>query len=308
MTPVPSVVPIRAWHLLLAGAGGEVGRRLIAALAVDGSRLTLVGSEAAALARLAREAERAGARTLALPSAGPAGAVDAAALVRKATERFGPIDCLVNAGAIGLSDPPFCEPNAADEMLEANLAQPIRLTRAVLPGMLQRRRGRIVNVGSVFGAVALPGLAVYSASIAGLRSFSEALRRELEDSGVGVAYVGPCHAHGAEDEDSIEAIAAGLGLELDGPELAAAAVLAALDERGTADLAAWSERLIGPLNAAFPALVDRLVARRRRRIRLATTAPGGKPAGASEGEPGTEAGRVIPIRPGKGGRGAGFTP
>jgi short-subunit dehydrogenase len=300
MASAGSVLRIKVRHVLLAGAAGEIGRRLVPALAAGGSRLTLLGQDAAALARLGQQAEQAGARALVMPGARlPA---DAPALVRKAIERFGPIDCLVNAGAVGRSDCPSGEPDEAADMLQTNLAAPIRLTQAVLPGMLRRRHGRIVNVGSVFGAVGLPGLTVYAASIFGLHGYSEALRRELEGSGVSVVYVAPRHAHGAED-DWTAALAAGLGLELDGPELAAADVLMAVEARNAADPAGWPERLIGSLNAAFPALVDRIVARRRRRIRFAATAPAGQPAGeaASEVRPDAEPGRVIPIHPLKGG-------
>jgi short-subunit dehydrogenase len=302
LTSTGSILRLKVRHILLAGASGEIGRRLVPALAAGGSRLTLLGADAARLAQLARQAEQAGARTLVMPCASlPA---DAPALVRRAIDRFGPIDCLVNAAGVGRGDPPAGAPDeAAEDMLQVNLAAPIRLVQAVLPGMLRRRRGRIVNVGSVFGAVGLPGLTVYAASIFGLRGYSEALRRELADSGVSVVYVAPRHGHGAEDDETTAAIAAGLGLELDGPELVAAAVLAAIEARGAADPAAgWPERLIGSLNAVFPALLDRVVVRRCRRVRVIAAAPVGQPAGVGPAgaRPGAEAGRVIPIHPLKG--------
>jgi short-subunit dehydrogenase len=305
MRPVTSaggILRLKVRHVVLAGADGEIGRRLVPALASGGSRLTLLGADAARLAQLARQAEQAGARTLVMPCASlPA---DAPTLVRKAIGRFGPIDCLVNAAAIGCGDPPAGAPDpVAEDMLQVNLAAPIRLAQAVLPGMLRRRRGRIVNVGSVFGAVGLPGLTLYCASMFGLHGYSEALRRELAGSGVSVVHVAPRHGHGAEDEEATAGFAASLGLELDGPELIAAAVLEAIESRSTADPAAgWPERLIGSLNAVFPALLDRVVVRRRRRIRAVAAAPAGQPAGASPGGPrlGAEAGRVIPIHPLKG--------
>jgi short-subunit dehydrogenase len=295
MASPQGIVRIKARHVFVAGAASEIGRRLVPALAAEGSRLTLLGEDAAALARLARQAEQAGARCLVIPYAGAPAA--APALVRKATDRFGPIDCLVNAGAVARCERVAQAPDgSAGDMLQSNLADPIRLTQAVLPGMLRRRRGRIVNVGSIFGAVGVPGLAIYAASMFGLRGFSEALRRELAGSGVSVVYVAPRHAHGAEEEEAIGSIAAGLGLDLDldGSTLAAAAALAAVEGCRATD-GAWPERLIGPLNAACPALVDRAVARRRRRMRVAGDASVAQPAG--EVPPGAEAGRVIPIHP-----------
>jgi short-subunit dehydrogenase len=74
-------------------------------------------------------------------------------------------------------------------LLEVNLLGAILLTRAVLPGMLERRRGAVISVGSLSGRVAMEPL--YSASKYGVRGFSLALRRQLAGSGVSVSLVSP---------------------------------------------------------------------------------------------------------------------
>jgi short-subunit dehydrogenase len=75
------------------------------------------------------------------------------------------------------------------EALQVNLAGTIHLTRLLLPGMLERRRGRIVNNASISGYAWFPGSSVYAASKAGVVAFSEALRRELRGTGVSVLHL-----------------------------------------------------------------------------------------------------------------------
>jgi short-subunit dehydrogenase len=72
-----------------------------------------------------------------------------------------------------------------------NLVAPIRLTRAVLPAMLERRRGAVVNVASIAGHVGVREEAVYAATKAGLLGFSESLRYEVAGAGVAVITVSP---------------------------------------------------------------------------------------------------------------------
>jgi len=70
------------------------------------------------------------------------------------------------------------------ELLQVNLAGPIHLTRLLLPGMLERGRGKIVNNASIIGHAPFPGASAYAASKSGLHGFSESLRRELEETEV----------------------------------------------------------------------------------------------------------------------------
>jgi short-subunit dehydrogenase len=72
------------------------------------------------------------------------------------------------------------------ELLQSSLIGPIHLTRLMLPGMLARHRGKIVNNASIIGHAPFPGASVYSAAKTGLHGFTESLRRELEQTEVGV--------------------------------------------------------------------------------------------------------------------------
>jgi uncharacterized protein len=79
----------------------------------------------------------------------------------------------------------------AERLVALNLMAPVRLSRAMLPAMLERRRGHIVLIGSIAGRVGVPDEAVYAATKAGLAAFADSLRAEVAGRGVGVSLVTP---------------------------------------------------------------------------------------------------------------------
>jgi short-subunit dehydrogenase len=110
----------------------------------------------------------------------------------RAVERFGAVDVLVaNAGIAHYL--PFAEmsPELIDELTRVNWLGTAYSVQAVLPGMLERRRGHVVIVSSGAGIRSFPGAAVYGATKAAQRGFGEALRHELKGSGVGLTMVYP---------------------------------------------------------------------------------------------------------------------
>ena len=109
-----------------------------------------------------------------------------------ARERFGRIDVLVNnAGWASFASVLRTPAEHIDRMLQLNCAAPIAMIQAVLPEMLERRSGQIVNISSVVGNQAIPRMAVYSATKAALTSLSTGLRMELRGTGVDVVLVAP---------------------------------------------------------------------------------------------------------------------
>jgi short-subunit dehydrogenase len=111
-------------------------------------------------------------------------------LVERTVASFGRVDVLVNnAGAGWLRPLASSSPDEVARLLEVNLLAAMLLTRAVLPGMLERHHGAIISVGSLSGRVAMEP--VYSATKYGLRGFSLALRRQVVGTGVSVSLVSP---------------------------------------------------------------------------------------------------------------------
>jgi 3-hydroxy acid dehydrogenase / malonic semialdehyde reductase len=102
-------------------------------------------------------------------------------------------DILVNNAGLARGADKVVDADEADwrEMIETNVMGLLRITRLILPGMIARKRGTVVNVGSVAGLEAYPGGAVYCATKAGVRSISKALRHELLGTGVRVCNVEP---------------------------------------------------------------------------------------------------------------------
>ena len=122
---------------------------------------------------------------------------DVKALVAFATNRFGGVDALVNnaGGSARLlkkqSDFIASQPATWDWVINLNLRAPMLLMHAVLPGMMERRAGKIVNIASIAGVCALGGYADYSAAKGGLIAFSRTLAQEVGPFGINVNCVAP---------------------------------------------------------------------------------------------------------------------
>lgn len=114
-----------------------------------------------------------------------------------------------------------------ERMITTNLAAPILLTRDLLPA-LRLARGRVVNIGLVFGDIAYPFFAAYSATKFGLRGFSDALRRELAGQGVGVTYIAP-RATRTPAEGAFAALVRPMQMALDAPDVVARQAWNAID-------------------------------------------------------------------------------
>jgi short-subunit dehydrogenase len=105
---------------------------------------------------------------------------------------LGGVDVLVNNAGVGWAGQfAEMEQTTVERLVAVNLLAPIRLTRSLLPGMLERGRGHIVNLASIAGHVGVGGETVYAATKAGLVGFSESLRYELAGTGVRVSVVSP---------------------------------------------------------------------------------------------------------------------
>lgn len=113
---------------------------------------------------------------------------------------FQEIDCLVNnAGlALGIAPAQDADPGHWEQMIETNCLGLAATTRVVLPGMIERGRGHVINIGSVAGRYPYPGANVYGATKAFVHQFSLALRSDLHGTGVRVSCVEPGMCGGTE--------------------------------------------------------------------------------------------------------------
>ena len=199
---------------IVTGASSGIGAATARELAGRGAVVVLAARRADALEAQAEAIREAGGRAVAIPTDVTDGKQLARLADRTATT-FGRIDILVNnAGANWARPLASTEPDDVVALLEVNLVGAMLLTRAVLPGMLERGHGAVVSIGSLSGRVAMEP--VYSASKYGLRGFSLALRRQLAGSGVSVSLVSPGNVR--------TAMTAHVDTRLPGPELVARTV------------------------------------------------------------------------------------
>ena len=113
-------------------------------------------------------------------------------LAEEARDVYGRIDMVVHCAGIGwYGDVPAMDADRIDELLDVNLRAPVRLTRAVLPEMIDRGSGHIGFIGSIAGLTGVAHESVYSAAKSGLITFADSLRLELAGTGVGVSVISP---------------------------------------------------------------------------------------------------------------------
>ncbi|MCU0883848.1 MAG: SDR family NAD(P)-dependent oxidoreductase [Beijerinckiaceae bacterium] len=187
--PSGAVVALRP-VTVITGASSGIGREL-ALLAAKEGEVLLLGRNEAGLADVARAIGAAGGRASLLVSDGSA--PDAVPAIMAHLARHGMVcDQLVNnagIGFVGLAD--ALAPDAQMACVDLNVRFATALALAVLPGMLAQGRGGILNVGSVAGFLPGPGMTVYYATKAYLRSLSEGLWHEVAGRGVRITLLSP---------------------------------------------------------------------------------------------------------------------
>jgi short-subunit dehydrogenase len=239
-------------RVVLTGATGGLGEALARKLAKGGASLLLTARDPARLERLACSVN------------GPCSvlatdltATDGVDRLAAAARHFGANVLVNNAGIGGFGLFEEQGWGEVERILTTNLAVPVRLTQALLPSLRTQPAAVVVNIGSAFGSIPFAGFAAYSAAKAGLRAFSQALRRELADTGVRVVHVAPRAIDTALNSLAVRQLNAELGNASDAPEEVAGVVLAAIEDGCAERVVGQPERLFAWLNGCAPALVDR---------------------------------------------------
>jgi len=171
---------------LVTGGSRGIGRAIAEALAREGLAIALAARTHEQVEASARELRGHGAQTLALAfDVGDAEAVAMAAAAVSAT--FGPVDVLVNNAGIAESAPlARTDLEAWERHFRTNVTGPFLLSRAVVPGMLERGWGRVINVASIAGLEGAAYVTAYTASKHALVGFTRALAAEVAGKGVTV--------------------------------------------------------------------------------------------------------------------------
>ena len=184
--------PLQEQWSLVTGASSGIGLELARALARRGSHLVLVARDRARLEKAAADLAREWSVQAEVLSADLAQPDSPATLFAELSRRGRAIDVLVNNAGVGVWGE-FASTSLADErrLVELNVLASMGLTKLFLPGMVARRRGRVLNVASTAGFFPGARMAAYYASKAFVVSFSQAIASELGGSGVSVTALCP---------------------------------------------------------------------------------------------------------------------
>ena len=186
--------------VLVTGASRGIGRSIALRFAEEGARLALAARTENELFQTASLVEQSGSRAVAIPT-DIRDRAGVEACVSRAEAELGPVDVLINNAGVFLWRP-FLDLSAEewDLVLSTNLTGAANFCRAVLPGMIARRRGRIVNVSSIHGVRGEANLAAHSAAKFGLIGLTQSLAREYRSFNIAVNAVCPGTVENQQDE------------------------------------------------------------------------------------------------------------
>ncbi|WP_456372355.1 SDR family oxidoreductase [Thiolapillus sp.] len=243
-------------RVLLVGAAGGIGRHLARELLKAGARPCLIAL---------REQELESLRDFLGDSASQACYLAAdvtdpdarQACIEMAQKQLGGVDILINlAGINAFACYEEQSPEAIERIMIVNSIAPMLITHALLPQMLKRRKGQIVNIGSTFGSIGFSCFTAYSTSKFALRGFSQALRRELADTGIEVTYIAPRGVDTPLNPPQVHAMAKEVKMAFDKPEVVASEILEAIRKGSKEKYIGFPESLFARINGIFPGVVD----------------------------------------------------
>jgi uncharacterized protein len=182
---MPSVpLDLTGRRALVTGASGGIGMAIARAVHGRGASLTITGRRVEELERLATEL---GERVDVVPAD-----LTLQSDLEELLERAGAVEVLVaNAAVPGSGRLDEYTPGQIDRAIDVNLRAPMQISRALVPGMAERRFGRLVYISSMSGKIANAYSSIYSATKFGLRGFALSLREEVRREGIGVSVVFP---------------------------------------------------------------------------------------------------------------------
>lgn len=187
---------------VVTGATANIGRAIALELAGEGASIIAVGRDTEAGARVVAKARELGAPEAIFVAADLLDPASPARIVEQAT-RLAPIDILVNnvGGNVGTGFFVDTDPATWRGDIEISLMTNLTMTHAVLPSMIARRQGRIINMGSLSGIAGDYQLSVYSAAKAAVHGFTRVLAKEVGQHGITVNAVAP-YGTMADDPDA----------------------------------------------------------------------------------------------------------
>jgi short-subunit dehydrogenase len=249
--------------VILTGATQGIGRATALTLARAGCKLALAARNVERLQSLVNELSQAGHWAVAIPTdIGDTG--QAAALAEKTVEQLGRIEVIINNAAMGVRDwITDLREAEARRVMDVNYFGPVALIQAAIPHLKANPAGGlIINISSIVGRRAMPGIAGYCASKAALEKMAESLRIELMADNIRVSTVYPGVTATKFNDHSLGSDPSGRG-RLAGvpPERVAQVILNTLRTERRDVFVTWFDRTFVTASAVWPWLMDRLLSR-----------------------------------------------
>lgn len=171
-------------------------------------------------------------------------------------------DILINMAGYNVFD--YCEDQDLEAIIALNMMVPVRFSQAVLRGMKTRNSGHILNMGSMTGLIPLPHLTGYVTAKAGLKGFSDSLRRELGGTNIAVTHIVPRAVRTNMNTGTRAEINERTGVHHDDPEDVAQRIFEAILKKEREVRFGWPERFFAFLNANFPKIIDQGLQKNRK--------------------------------------------
>jgi 3-oxoacyl-[acyl-carrier protein] reductase len=184
-------VKLKGKVAIVTGAGRGIGRAIALALAEAGARVALAARSEGEIRSVADEIRSKHGDALAL-AADLSRDEEIERLVKQTTKEWGPIDILVNNAGWGkTATVADSRVEDWDRTLQINLRAPMVLTRLVLPGMMAKKSGAVINIGSISSKAGTANTSAYSASKFGILGFTQSLFEEVREYGIKVSILLP---------------------------------------------------------------------------------------------------------------------
>jgi short-subunit dehydrogenase len=243
-------------RILLTGATGGVGSLLAKKLVEKGASIALVGRNAAKLKSLKSELQAKDRKVISIEADLNQTGIPQKT-IQATIEKLGGIDIVINNAGI-LDFIAFEDQSASriEDIIHTNVTSTIQLTNAVMPFFKKNNAGHVLFVGSIFGSLGFPHYATYCASKFAVHGFSQALRRELVDTNIGVTYIAPRFIKTAMNDSQAVALAEKVKQKMDSPEAVADIIVSSLEQEKQEVFIGQPESFFAWLNGVAPKLVN----------------------------------------------------
>jgi NAD(P)-dependent dehydrogenase (short-subunit alcohol dehydrogenase family) len=201
--------------VVVTGGNANIGRGIALAFAAEASNVVIVGRDEVQGQKVCRELVERGANEVLWRATDVTDRGQVDNMVRHVVEQFGAVDVLVNnvGGNVDMDDFVDSDPSTWQRDIDLNLIGTLNCTHAVLPGMIGRSFGRIINIGSTSGLIGDPKLAVYSAMKGAVHAFTRVLAKEVGPRGITVNAIAP---YGTMPDDPEHDVSTGSRFHPDG--------------------------------------------------------------------------------------------